>query len=66
MHRTKGTERLELLGYLKRTDIARMPHLVALGKVSCVAFVPMAVGVGEKADAFHCCFFGFWFLAVGC
>ena len=43
----EGAEGFELLGYLERTDVAGMPHLIALGKVPCVAFVPMAVGVRE-------------------
>ena len=50
---TERAESLEPLGYLERTDVARVPHLIALGKVPCVAFVPMAVGVGEEADALH-------------
>lgn len=47
MYGAEGAEGFELLGYLERTDVAGMPHLIALGKVPCVAFVPMAVGVRE-------------------
>ena len=53
MYRTEGTESLEAFGYLERTDIARMPHFVALGKVFGIAFVPIAMGVGEEPNAFH-------------
>ena len=53
IHGTEGAEGFELLGYLERTNVARMPHLVALGKVPCVAFIPIAMGVGEEADALH-------------
>ena len=43
----EGTEGFELLGYLKGTYVSGVPHLIALGKVPCVAFVPMTVSVRE-------------------
>ena len=47
MYGTEGTEGFELLGYLKGTYVSGVPHLIALGKVPCVAFVPMPVSVRE-------------------
>lgn len=47
MHSAEGTEGFERLGHLERTNVSGMPHLIALGKVPCVAFVPMAVSVRE-------------------
>lgn len=50
---TEGAESFELFGHLERTNVSGVPHLVALGKVPCVAFVPMAMSVREETDAFH-------------
>ena len=52
-HSTKGSESLEPIGYLERTYITGMPHLVTLSKMPSIAFIPIAMGVREKADAFH-------------
>ena len=49
----EGAEGFEALGYVERTYVAGMPHLVALGKVLGIALVPMAMGVREEPDAFH-------------
>ena len=52
-HGAEGSESLKLLCNLKRAYVARMPHLVTLGKVLCIAFIPMAMGIREEADALH-------------
>ena len=47
MYGTEGAEGFKLLGHLKGSYVSGVPHLIALGKVPCVAFVPMAVSVRE-------------------
>ena len=44
MYGTKRTEGFEPFGYIERTDVAGMPHFIALGKVLDVALIPVAVG----------------------
>ena len=44
---TEGAEGLKLLSHLERTYVACMPHLVALGEVPRVAFIPIAMGIRE-------------------
>ena len=50
---TQRTELGQPLGYFHAADVAGMPYLVALGKVFEVFRVPVGVGVGKEANAFH-------------
>lgn len=42
----EGFQGLEAVGQLDRADVARVPNLVALGKIFRVTVVPPGVGIG--------------------
>lgn len=58
--RPEGFQRLEPVGQLYRADVARVPNLVALGKIFLVAVVPPGVGVGQQTYLYHRSFLNLW------